>query len=143
MNHIHLSERLANDRKTKILIPAMFLLAIITLFVNNRREQNSVKPFAAFNTALCDFGDILPNTTHEQQVTLSVNVPMDTPQIRLMPTHHPALKWRFTSESERVLLITIQLGPLEEPGIFSALLTAAFPNERTLTLPVLASVKEQ
>ena len=129
-------------RNTNILIPALFLLAILTILVNNRREGNSgnavPKPFAQLSTDLCDFGDISLNTTHTQQVTLSVNVPMDTAKIRLMPTHHPALTWKLTPTSKGNLLITIQLGTLKEPGIFSALLTVAFPNERTLTLPVLA-----
>ena len=132
-------------RNTKIIIPALFLLAILTILVNNRREGNNVnavpKPFAELSTDLCDFGDILPDTTHEQQVTLSVNVPMDTDKIRLMPTHHPALTWTPTPTSEGNFLITIQLGPLKELGIFSALLTVAFPNERTLTLPIIARVR--
>lgn len=132
-------------RNTKILIPALFLLAILTILVNNRREGNNVnavpKPFAELSTDLCDFGDILPNTTHEQQVTLSVNVPMDTDKIRLMPTHHPALTWKRAPTSEGNFLITTQLGPLKELGIFSALLTVAFPNERTLTLPIIARVR--
>ncbi len=138
---------------TSILISALFLLAILTILVNNRREQNSVnsvpKPFAKLSTALCDFGDILPNTTHTRQITLSVNgraytearaVPRKnfTAKIRLMPTHHPALTWSLTPESEGNLRITIRLGPVREPGTFSALLTVAFPNERTLTLAVLA-----
>ena len=132
-------------RNTKILIPALFLLAILTILVNNRREGNNVnavpKPFAELSTDLCDFGNILSDTTHEQQVTLSVNVPMDTDKIRLMPTHHLALTWKRAPTSEGNFLITIQLGPLKELGIFSALLTVAFPNERTLTLPIIARVR--
>ncbi len=131
-------------RNTKIIVPALFLLAILTILVNNRREGNNVnavpKPFAELSTDLCDFGDILPDTTHKQQVTLSVNVPMDTDKIRLMPTHHPALTWKRAPTSEGNFLITIQLGLLKELGIFSALLTVAFPNERTLTLPVTTRV---
>ena len=38
------------------------------------------------------------------------------------------------------LVITIQLGPLKDRGRFSSLLTVAFPNERTLTLPVIANI---
>ena len=129
---------------SSIIISVLFLLAILTILVNNRREGNNVnavpKPFAELSTDLCDFGDILPDTTHEQQVTLSVNVPMDTDKIRLMPTHHPALTWKRAPTSEGNFLITIQLGPLKELGIFSALLTVAFPNERTLTLPVITRV---
>ena len=129
---------------SSIIISVLFLLTILTIFVNNRRERNNVnavpKPFAELSTDLCDFGDILPDTTHEQQVTLSVNVPMDTDKIRLMPTHHPALTWKRAPTSEGNSLITIQLGPLKELGIFSALLTVAFPNERTLTLPVTTRV---
>ena len=129
---------------SSIIISVLFLLAILTILVNNRREGNNVnavpKPFAELSTDLCDFGDILPDTTHKQQVTLSVNVPMDTDKIRLMPTHHPALTWKCAPTSEGNFLITIQLGPLKELGIFSALLTVAFPNERTLTLPVTTRV---
>ena len=36
--------------------------------------------------------------------------------------------------------ITIQLGPRKDRGPFSSLLTVAFPNERTLALPVTAEV---
>ena len=36
--------------------------------------------------------------------------------------------------------ITIRLGPLRDRGPFSSLLTMAFPNARTLTLPVTAEV---
>ena len=129
---------------SSIIISVLFLLVILTILVNNRREGNNVnavpKPFAELSTDLCDFGDILPDTTHKQQVTLAVNVPMDTDKIRLMPTHHPALTWKRAPTSEGNFLITIQLGPLKELGIFSALLTVAFPNERTLTLPVTTRV---
>lgn len=97
----------------------------------------TAKPFATLTPDLCEFGNILPETTHQKTLTLAVNAPLNTPDIRLLPSNHPTLTWKINPDTA---LITIQLGPLKDRGRFASLLTVAFPNERTLTLPVTAKV---
>ena len=101
----------------------------------------AAKRFATLSPDVCDFGRIPPETPQEKQLRLAVNAPLDTSAIRLLPSAHPGLTWNMTPDpGTDALLMTIRLGPLEEIGIFSSLLTVAFPNGRTLTLPVTAKV---
>ena len=102
----------------------------------------TAKRFATLNPDICDFGDILPETTHQQQLKLSVNAPLNTSDIRLLPSNHPRLTWEMAPDpnTDTSFLMTVQLGPLKDRGHFSSLLTVAFPNERTLTLPITAEV---
>ena len=97
----------------------------------------TAKRFATLTPDVCEFENILSGTTHQKTITLTVNAPLDTSDIRLLPSSHPRLTWEMTSDPS---VITIQLGPLKDRGHFSSLLTVAFPNERTLTLPVTAKV---
>ena len=97
----------------------------------------TAKRFATLTPDVCEFGNILPETTHQKTLTLTVNAPLNTSDIRLLPSSHPRLTWEMTSDPS---VITIQLGPLKDREHFSSLLTVAFPNERTLTLPVTAKV---
>ena len=97
----------------------------------------TAKRFATLSLDVCDFGDILPETTHQKTTTLTVNAPLNTSAIRLLSSSHPKLTWERTPD---LSVITIQLGPLKNRGHFSSLLTVAFPNERTLTLPVTANI---
>ncbi|MDE0010179.1 MAG: DUF1573 domain-containing protein [Candidatus Poribacteria bacterium] len=97
----------------------------------------TAKRFATLISDVCEFGNILPETKHQKTLTLTVNAPLNTSDIRLLPSSHPRLTWEMTSDRS---LITVQLGPLKDRGHFSSLLTVAFPNERTLTLPVTAKV---
>ena len=101
----------------------------------------AAKRFATLNPDICEFGNILPDTTHQKEFRLSVNAPLNTSEIRLLPSAHQEVTWKmFPSERMDTFLITIQLAPLRGRGRFSSLLTVAFPNERTLTLPVTAQV---
>ena len=97
----------------------------------------TAKRFATLTPDVCEFGNILPETTHQKTLTLTVNAPLNTSDIRLLPSSHPRLTWEMTSDRS---LITVQLGPLKDRRHFSSLLTVAFPNEQTLTLPVTAKV---
>ena len=97
--------------------------------------------FATINPDVCKFGNILPGTTHQKQVSLSVNAPLNTSGIRLLPSGHEALIGEITPNlGTDTFLITIQLGPLKDRSVFSSLLTIHFPNQRTLTFPVTAKV---
>ena len=101
----------------------------------------TAKRFAALNPDVCDFGNILPETTHQKQLKLAVNAPLNTSDIQLLPSNHPRLTWKMTPDPDTDnFFITIQLAPRKDRGTFSSLLTVAFPNERTLTLPVTAEV---
>lgn len=104
----------------------------------------TAKRFATLNPDTCDFGNILPETTHQKELKLAVNAPLNTSEIRLLPASHPKLTWQMTPnpDTDTSLLITVQLGPLKKRGHFASLLTVAFPNERTLTLPVHGFIKK-
>ncbi len=97
----------------------------------------AAKRFATLNPNSYDFGDIRPETTYQKTITLTVNAPLDTSDIRLLPSSHSTLTWEIDPDTE---IITIQLGPLMDWGRFASLLTVAFPNHRTLTLPITANV---
>lgn len=101
----------------------------------------AAKRFATLNPDVCEFGDILPGTTHRKEVSLSVNAPLNTSKIRLLTSTHKEVTWKLTSTQQTdTFLIEIQLGLVKDRGHFSSLLTVAFPNERTLTLPITAKV---
>ena len=101
----------------------------------------TVKRFATLTPGVCEFGNIHPETIHQKIVKLSVNAPLNTSDIHLLPSGHEALTWQITPNlGTDTALITIQLGPLKDRGPFASLLTAHFPNQRTLTLPVTAKV---
>ena len=97
----------------------------------------AAKRFATLSPDVCEFGNILPETIHQKSLILRGHAPLDRPDIRLLPSNHPRLTWEMSADAD---LITVQLGPLKDRGNFASLLTVAFPNERTLTLPVTAKV---
>ena len=103
----------------------------------------AAKRFATLDPDICDFENIRPETTHQKELKLAVNAPLNTSDIRLLPSNHPRLTWKMTPDpnTDTSFLITVQLAPLKDRGTFASLLTVAFPNERTLTLPVTAEVK--
>ena len=145
--HIHPDEEAAFhiDINPEIL-PADQTSATATIFTDSPKTPSvaltivaTAKRFAALNPDVCDFGNIFPETTHQKQIKLSVNAPLNTTDIRLLSANHPSLTWEMTPDTDN-FFITIQLGPLKDRGHFSSLLTVAFPNERTLTLPVTAEV---
>ena len=101
----------------------------------------TAKRFAVLNPDVCEFGDILPETIHQKTINLIVNAPLDTSDIRLLPSGHEALIGEITPNiGTDTSLVTVQLGPLKDKGVFSSLLTVHFPNQRTLTFPVTAKV---
>ena len=97
--------------------------------------------FATLTPDFCAFGSIHPGTTYQRRVELTINVPTETSGIRLLSSGHQELTWQMEPNSGAdTSLLTIQLGPLSEVGDFAALLSLAFPNGRTLTLPVTAEI---
>ncbi len=97
--------------------------------------------FATLTPNVCDFGTIPPGTAHTKQVTLTVNAPLETAEIRPLSSGQESLNWTVTQEpTAGTFVITMELSPLKTLGTFGTLLTLAFPNGRTLTLPVTASV---
>ena len=126
------------------ILPADETSATATIFTDSPKTPSvsltiiaTAKPFATLTPDVCEFGDILSQTTHQKTLTLTVNAPLNTSEIRLLPSSHPGLTREMMSDTS---LITIQLGPLKNRGRFASLLTVAFPNGRTLTLPVTAKV---
>ena len=97
----------------------------------------AAKRFATLTPDVCEFGDILPETTHQKTLSLTVNAPLNISDIRFLPSNHPQLTWEMSPDNA---LITVQLGSLKGKGRFASLLTVAFPNQRTITLPVTANV---
>lgn len=131
------------------ILPADKTSATATIFTDSLKTPSvsltigaAAKRFATLNLDVCDFGNIRPETMHQKQLKLSVNAPLKASDIRLLPSSHPGLTWEMTPDPDTDIsrLITVQLGPLTDRGPFSSLLTLAFPNERTLTLPVTAEV---
>ncbi len=114
----------------------------------------SAKRFATLSADICDFGQIIPETTHKKKIKLCVNMPLNLEEVRLMPSAHPNLSWKMLPDpNSECFLITIQLQapkkwkhenteprPYTAEKLFSSGLTVAFPNERTLTLPITARI---
>ena len=101
----------------------------------------AAKRFATLTPNVCEFGNIKPETRHQKTIKLAVNAPLDTSDIRLLPSGHELLTWEIMSNpGTDTSRITVRLGPLKDSGTFSSLLTVHFPNQRTLTLPVTAKV---
>ena len=131
-------------------LPADETTATATIFTDHPNTPSvsftivaAAKRFATLNPNTCDFGTIRPETTHEKELTLSLNAPLDASGIRLLPSNRPELTWQMTPNPNRdpSRLITIQLRSPKERGRFASLLTVAFPNERTLTLPVYGFIQ--
>lgn len=103
----------------------------------------AAKRFATLNPNACDFGNIRPETTHQKELKLSLNAPLDASGIRLLPSNQPALTWKMTPapDTDSARFITVQLRSPKDSGRFASLLTVAFPNERTLTLPVYGFIQ--
>lgn len=126
------------------ILPTDETTATATIFMDSPKTPSvsltiiaAAKRFATLTPDVCEFGNILSETTHQKTLTLDVNAPLNTSDIRLLPSNYPRLTWEMTPDTS---LITIQLRPLKDSGRFSSLLTVAFPNGRTLTLPVTAKV---
>lgn len=101
----------------------------------------AAKRFATLTPNICEFGNIEPETLHQKTVKLAVNAPLNTSDIRLLPSGRESLTWEIMSNpGTDTSRITVRLGPLKDSGTFSSLLTVHFPSQRTLTLPVTAEV---
>ena len=114
------------------------------------------KPFAILSTEVCDFGEILPETPQKKRIKLCVNALLNQEEIHILPPEHPILTWDIVPDpSSQCLFITIQLQIPKRDRVvntkdrlynvgkpFAALLTVVFPNDRTLTLPIVAKIIE-
>ena len=132
-------------------LPAEKTSATATIFTDSPKTPTltftiaaAAKRFATLNPDVCDFGTIRLRTTHQKQIKLSVNAPLNTAQIRLLPANQPKLTWEMTADpnTDTALLITVQLAPIKDRGPFASLLTVGFPNQRTLTLPIYGFVQK-
>lgn len=135
-------------------VPTNATAATAILFTDSPRTPQvyltivaASKRFATLSTEICDFGQIIPGTTHEKIIKLCVNAPLNLEEVRLMPSAHPSLTWKMSPDpNSECYLITIQLRapkklePDTAEKLFSSILTVAFPNERTLSLPITARI---
>ena len=126
-------------------LPADETTATATIFTDDPNALSvtltivaAAKRFATLNPDVCDFGNIRPETTYQKELKLSVNAPLDASGIHLLPSNQPVLTWKMTPDpnTDTAYLITVQLHSPRDNGRFASLLTVAFPNERTLSLPV-------
>jgi hypothetical protein len=131
-------------RLTPELLPDDGTSATATIFTDSPKTPvvhltiiAAAKRFATLTPSICKFGKVRPETAHQKTVKLTVNAPLNTSDIHLLPSGHEALTWEITPDAS---LITVRLGPLKNRGTFASLLTVHFPNQRTLTLPVTANV---
>ncbi len=81
-------------------------------------------------------------------------MPLNLEKIRLIQSAHPSLMWNMSSDpNSECFLITIKLSvpkkwkqgetatqPYNAEKLLSSIMTVAFPNERTLTLPITARI---
>ncbi len=136
------------------LVPPDATLATAIIFTDSPRTPQvyltivaASKRFATLSADICDFGQILSETTHEKKIKLCVNAPLNLQEVRLMPSAHPSLTWKMSPDlNSECYLITIQLRapkklePDTAEKLFTSILTVAFPNERTLSLPIAARI---
>ena len=84
-------------------LPADETTATATIFTDSLKTPSvtltivaAAKRFATLNPNVCDFGNIRPQTTHEKELKLSLNAPLNASGIRLLPSNQPALTWQMT-----------------------------------------------
>ena len=116
----------------------------------------NAKRFATLSADVCDFGEILTETPHEKHIKLCLNAPLKQENIRILPTEHQQLRLKLTpAPNSDCYIINIQLRipkrnitdvnktyPYNPTELFSTSLTIAFPNDRTLTIPIIARIVE-
>ena len=142
------------------IVPTDAKAATAIFFTDNPRTPQvyltivaTAKRFATISADICDFGQVLPETIHEKRIKLCVNMPLNLEEVRLMPSTHPNLSWKMSPDPDsECFLITIKLQAPKKwkqdtetrhnnaEKLLSAMLTVAFPNERTLTLPITARI---
>ena len=132
------------------ILPADETAATATIFTDDPNTPSvtltivaAAKRFATLNPDVCNFGNIRSETTHQRELKLSLNAPLDASGIRLLPSNQPELTWQMTpaSDTDTSHRITLQLRSPKDSGRFASLLTVAFPNQRTLTLPVYGFIQ--
>ena len=116
----------------------------------------NVQRFATLSAKVCDFGEILPEKMYEKEIKLCVNEPLLNKEIQILPIEHKILRWKLTPiPNTHCYTISIRLRspkkdktdvsqthPFNAIEQVSTSLTIAFPNDRTLTLPIVAKVVE-
>ena len=135
-------------RLTPELLPDAETSATATIFTDSPKTPvvhltivAAAKRFATLTPNVCEFGKVGPETIHQKTLKLTVNAPLNTSDIHLLPSGHEALTAEITPNLETdTALITVQLSSLKDGGAFASLLTLHFPNQRTLILPVTANV---
>ena len=156
------------DATFSVLLEPQFLpdnssTATVILFTDSPKTPQvyltivaNVKRFATLSAEVCDFGEILTDTPYEKHIMLYVNAPLNQENIRILPTEHQLLRWRLTPDpNSECYIVNIQLRiPKKDiknvnkthlhnaSELFSTSLTIAFPNDRTLTLPIIAKIVE-
>ena len=114
----------------------------------------TAKQYATLSADICDFGQIIPETTHKKTIKLCVNAPLNLEEIRLIPSGHPNITWTMVPEPNTgCFFITIKLQApkkweqkdtenrsYEVEKQLTVMLTIAFPNERTLSVPISARI---
>ena len=154
------------DATFKVLLDPQFLpdntsTATAILFTDSYKTPQvyltivaNAKRFATLSADICDFGEILTESTYEKHIKLCLNAPLKQENIRILPTEHQLLQWMLTPDpNSECYIINIQLRiperdiadvnktyPHSAAELFSTLLTISFPNDRTLTLPIVAKV---
>ncbi len=112
--------------------------------------------FATLSAEICDFGEILLEQMPEKEIKMCVNEPLHQENIRILPIKHKLLRWKITRiQNTDCYAISIQLRfPKRDKTdvvqtrshnaaeLFSTSLTITFPNDRTLTLPIIAKIVE-
>ena len=106
------------------ILPADETSATATIFTDSFKTPSvsltivaAAKRFATLNPDVCDFGNIHSETMHQKQLKLSVNAPLNTSDIRLLPSNHPRLTWEMTPDPNTDnFFITIQLTSLKDRG---------------------------
>ncbi len=136
------------------IVPTDAKAATAILFTDSPRTPQvyltivaTAKRFATLSADICDFGQVLSETTHKKKIKLCVNAPLNLEEVRLIPSAHPNLTWKMSPDpNSGCYLITIQLRapkklePDTAEKLLSAMLTVSFPNERTLSLPITARI---
>lgn len=142
-------------------VPSDATAATAILFTDSPRTPQvyltivaAAKQFATLSAEICDFGQIRPATTYQKKIKLCVNAPLNLEEIKIIPSTHPSLTWEmWPDKNSECFIIKIQLHAPNKwkhgttdtrtysaKKLLSSILTIAFPNERTLTLPITARI---
>ena len=100
----------------------------------------TIKPYAEFLPAVCDFGEIHTNTVHEKPIQLHINGPFKKESVQLAPINDGVVSGSLEQGNASDFELKIQLGPIDSQGFFSTVFTCILPGDRTITLPVIAQV---